>query len=187
MKPEPADIPPPPRLDCGPCLLRPWRSSDLEALLRNADDPDVSRALRDRFPFPYTRADGETFLASCEHLDGEWRLAIEFEGEAAGGIRLCFGRAEERGSAEIGYWLGRAHWGRGIARTAVIALVDHAFSTLPLHRIHTKVYANNPASMRVLEHAGFSREGVMRAAILKRGELLDAVLYARVRTELPLG
>lgn len=172
----------PPVLDAGACRLRPWQASDLDALLRHADDPEVSRFLRDRFPSPYTRADGEWFLADCQQLVDEWRLAIEVDAEAVGGIGLRFGQAEERASAEIGYWLGRSHWGRGLARAAVAALVDHAFAVLPLHRIHTTVFAGNPASMRVLEHCGFQREGVLRAAVIKRGELLDAVVYARVRT-----
>jgi len=168
-------------LDAGRCRLRPWRRDDLDALLRHADDPEVSRCLRDRFPSPYTRADGEWFLDDCQRLGHEWRLAIEVDGEAVGGIGLRFGRDEERGGAEIGYWLGRRHWGRGLARAAVTALVEHAFATLPLHRIHTTVFANNPASMRVLEHCGFQREGVLRAAVIKRGEVLDAVVYARLR------
>ena len=172
----------PPVLDAGVCRLRPWHASDLEALLLHADDPEVSRFLRDRFPSPYTRADGERFLADCQQLHDEWRLAIDVNGEATGGIGLRFGHAEERTCAEIGYWLGRNHWGRGLARAAVAALVDHAFAVLPLHRIHTTVYAGNSASMRVLEHCGFQREGVLRAAVIKRGELLDAVLYALVRT-----
>lgn len=175
---------PGPVLDCGCCRLRPWRSGDLDALLRHADDPQVSRGLRDRFPWPYTRAHGEAFLASCQQAEGEWRLAIEVDGEAAGGIGLHAGSAEERGNAEIGYWLGRAHWGRHIARTAVRTLVAHAFQVLPLYRIHSHVHADNPASMRVLEHAGFEREGVLRAAVQKRGALLDAVVFARVRRNL---
>src|SRR5690606_15578290 len=138
------------------------RDSDLDALVHHAGDPEVSRFLRDRFPLPYTRADGEAFLASCRRLQNEWRLAIEVDGAAAGGIGLRFGEAEERACAEIGYWLGRACWGRGLARAAVAALVDHAFAVLPLNRIHTTVFAGNPASMRVLEHCGFQREGVLR-------------------------
>jgi RimJ/RimL family protein N-acetyltransferase len=53
-----------------------------------------------------------------------------------------------------------------------------------LHRLYATVYANNPASMRVLEKAGFAREGTQKSAVMKRGELLDLVVYARTRERL---
>ena len=55
------------------------------------------------------------------------------------------------------------------------------FKTLPLHRIFASAYANNPASVRVLEKAGFQFEGRMRRNVIKDGEILDSLLYAKVR------
>ena len=46
-------------LDAGICVVRSWRTADLDALVRHADNPNVARQLRDRFPQPYTRSDGE--------------------------------------------------------------------------------------------------------------------------------
>ena len=62
--------------------LRPWRPDDLESLLRHANDPEVSRGLRDRFPYPYTRTDGEAFLAGRVLAPGTLNLAIEIDGHA---------------------------------------------------------------------------------------------------------
>ena len=104
-----------PVLACGPCVLRPWRREDLESLVRHADNPNVARGLRDRFPSPYTRADGEWFLDDVRKPRGEWRLAIEVDGAAVGGVGVRPGEDVHRISAEIGYWLGEAYWGRGIA------------------------------------------------------------------------
>lgn len=167
------------RFDCGACVLRPWRGDDLESLLAHANNAHVSRGLRDRFPFPYTRADGEAFLALPAGT--EWRFAIEVDGCAVGGIGVRPGEDVHRIDAEVGYWLGEALWGRGIVSAALNTLVPRAFEQLDLERVHAGVYSNNPASMRVLEKAGFAREGVMRRAVVKRGEVLDLVMYARLR------
>ncbi|HZF97450.1 MAG TPA: GNAT family N-acetyltransferase, partial [Pseudoxanthomonas sp.] len=66
--------------------LRAWRPDDLDALLRHADDPQVPRGLSDRFAHPYTRADGEAFLAGRVVDLSHPVLAIEIDGEACGGI-----------------------------------------------------------------------------------------------------
>ena len=71
--------------------LRPWRADDLDALVRHANGEQVSRGLADRFPFPYTREDGEAFLAGRVIDLQDQVFAIEIDGEACGGVgaRLC--------------------------------------------------------------------------------------------------
>lgn len=164
--------------------LRPWRADDRDALQRHANDPEVSRGLRDRFPYPYTAADAERFLGGQVLQAGEPAFAIEIDGEACGGIGVHPGSDVERHSAELGYWLGRARWGQGHMTRVLAVFVPWAMRTLALHRVWAKVYADNPASARVLEKSGFAFEGRMRAAIVKRGELLDALLYAKTRRSL---
>ena len=78
---------------------------------------------------------------------------------------------------------GRTVLGRGIATEAVRAFVAYGFETLPLDRIYASAYANNPASVRVLEKAGFQFEGRMRKNVIKDGVVLDSLLYARVRED----
>ena len=173
-----------PVLACGPCVLRPWRREDLDSLVRHADNPNVARGLRDRFPNPYTRADGERFLDDAQKPHGEWRLAIEVDGEAVGGVGVRPGQDVHRISAEIGYWLGEAYWGHGIAPAMLTALVPHAMQRFDLCRVSAGVYHDNPRSMRALEKAGFEREGTLRCAAIKHGRLLDLVMYSRVRRSL---
>jgi len=180
------DTLPLPHLDCGVALLRPWRGEDLESLVANASHADVSRGLRDRFPYPYTGDDGRAWLArAIDENDRSW--AIEIDGAAVGGVGLTLGSDVRRYSAELGYWLGRRHWGRGIMSAALGAFVEPALGAFRLHRIYATVYANNPASMRVLEKVGFEREGVQKSAVVKRGELLDIIVYARTRDRLDAG
>ena len=94
-------------------LLRPWRNEDLESLLRHANDAEVSRGLRDRFPYPYTREDGEAFLAGRVLAPGTLNLAIEIDGQACGSVGAQQGHAERGHMAELGYWLARRTGARG--------------------------------------------------------------------------
>lgn len=171
------------QFDCRVALLRSWCPDDLDSLVANASHADVSRGLRDRFPYPYTGDDGRAWLArAVDESDRAW--AIEIDGAAVGGISLHPGVDVHRHSAELGYWLGRRYWGRGIMTAVIGAFAGPAMDAFRLHRLHATVYANNPASMRVLEKAGFEREGRQKSAVVKRGELLDLVVYARTRASL---
>ncbi len=105
---------------------------------------------------------------------------IEIEGQAAGGIGLHPGEDVHRRTAELGYWLAEPYWGHGIRPKRCARSLLTGFETLPLDRIYASAYANNPASVRVLEKAGFQFEGRMRRNVIKDGVVLDSLLYARV-------
>ncbi len=172
----------PSRIDCGPCVLRPWRDEDAASLVHHANDAAVSWGLADRFPFPYTAADARDFLALPLMHPAE-RLAVEIGGAAVGGIGFRYLEDVFRSGAQVGYWLGRAHWGRGVMSTALAAYCEYLFAHRPFERVQAYVYAGNAASARVLEKCRFVREGWLRRAVIKRGQCLDAALYARLRAE----
>lgn len=165
-------------------VLRPWRSEDLDNLLAHADDPEVVRGLSDRFSHPYTRKDGERFLAG-EVVDlSDPVFAIEVDGRACGGIGAHPGLGDRGRSAELGYWLGSALWGRGLMTRAVALYVPWAMETLGLYRLQATVLDGNPASARVLEKNGFEQEGVLRCAVVKRELPCDLLLFAKTRRSL---
>jgi RimJ/RimL family protein N-acetyltransferase len=164
--------------------LRPWRADDLDSLLRHADDEQVSRGLSGRFPFPYSRTDGEAFLAGRIIDLTEPVFAIEIDGEACGGIGAHPGKDERSHSAEFGYWLGRSHWGKGTMTRAVALFAPWAMRELRLHRLQANVLAFNMGSANLLRKNGFLEEGVQRAAIFKRGVLHDLRMFAKVRRSL---
>ena len=114
-------------------------------------------------------------------LNGRWDFAIDVKGEAVGGIGLVLRTDVERVDAELGYWLGESHWGRGVMSGAVDAFVPWALDRFNLARVHAQVFAFNGASARVLAKAGFVLEGRMRQSAVKDGKLIDQLLYARVR------
>jgi [ribosomal protein S5]-alanine N-acetyltransferase len=161
------------------CTVRPWRAGDVDALVVHANDLEIARQLRDRFPHPYTRGDAVAFIRhAIDEATGN--LAIEVDGQAVGAIGYIPGTDIERFSAEIGYWIGRQYWGRGIATDALRTLTDHLFREHKLLRLYALPFADNTASMRVLEKAGYEREGLLRSSSVKYGAPRDQWIYARI-------
>jgi len=168
-------------LDLGDLRVRSWHKHDLDALVRYADNPKIAANLRDQFPHPYTRSAGAAFLADVRSADIETSFAVEYSGEAIGGIGFRLGTDIARLSAEMGYWLGEPFWGRGLTTRAVRAASDWAFDSYNVIRIFATAFSHNVGSMRVLEKAGFEREGILRRSAVKDAIILDQVLFAKVR------
>ena len=171
------------RLDCGICLIRPYRHDDKPGLARQANNRKVWQNVRDLFPHPYTEAHAEEWIAHATAEDPLHNFAIEVEGAFAGGIGLKLQSDVDRISAELGYWLGEEFWGRGIATAAIIGFVPWAFDAFGLERIYATPFHWNVASARALEKASFEKEGVMRRAAIKDGRIADVPLYARLKTQ----
>ena len=168
-------------LDLSDLRVRSWRRNDLDALLRHANNPKIAANMRDQFPYPYTRRDALDYLNYIREQDVPTSFAVEYEGEAIGGIGFKIGVDIARLSLEVGYWLAEPYWGRGLTTRAVTAACDWAFDHYRVVRIFATAFSHNVASMRVLEKAGFEREGVLRRSAIKNGEILDQVMYAKVR------
>jgi ribosomal-protein-alanine N-acetyltransferase len=83
----------------------------------------------------------------------------------------------------IGYWLGRPYWRQGIMTEAVRVVSDLAFDSLGFEKIEAQVFLGNDASASILAKAGFICEGTVRASVRKRGRLVDADLWGRLRTD----
>jgi [ribosomal protein S5]-alanine N-acetyltransferase len=154
-----------------------------------ADAPAVAEHLQERqiyentlrIPWPYGLADAQAWLADAEAGAGAHGvLAIREPGGRMIGA-TGFHEVVPAHRAEVGYWLARPFWGRGLMTRVVAAMVRRAWDELGLVRLQAEVFAHNRASMRVLEKNGFVREGVLRKHVLKDGRFIDAVLYARVR------
>jgi [ribosomal protein S5]-alanine N-acetyltransferase len=162
------------------CTLRPFREEDAPSLQRHANDEEVWLALRDRFPHPYMLEDARSWIEIVAGMPEGTHFAIVVSGECVGTVGIVLQTDVHRRSAEIGYWLGRAVWGRGIATEVVRAVTMHGFHSFGLVRLFANVFATNAASARVLEKAGYALEGRMRNAVVKDGVLMDALLYACV-------
>jgi ribosomal-protein-alanine N-acetyltransferase len=163
---------------CSRCLLRPLVASDAESLAHHANDHGVWQNLRDRFPHPYTVADADAYIAHVMSRPVQTSFGIIVDGQAIGSISLMLGDDIARQSAEVGYWIGRAFWGKGIMVQALEGTTRYAFEHLKLARVFAVPFATTSRSARVLEKAGYVLEGVMRRSVVKEGVLLDQLLYA---------
>jgi [ribosomal protein S5]-alanine N-acetyltransferase len=169
------------RLALERCTVRQWRLDDAESLARQANNRKIWLAVRDLFPHPYTIQHAHEYLQRATTEQPEMKFCIEIEHAAVGGIGAHPGQDVYRHTATVGYWLGEQFWGRGVMTEALAAVTDLCFDNFPLRRISAEVFANNPASARVLEKAGFIFEGRLKNNVLKDGELLDSLVYARTR------
>lgn len=170
------------RLECdGRIVVRTPVAADATSLTKHANDHKIWVNLRDVMPHPYALDDATRWIEGVRDQRPRRSFAIDVGGEAVGSIGLVPGVDIERYSAEVGYWLGTAYWGQGIATAAVRRVVRYAFEELRMTRVFATPMVWNPASCRVLQKAGFEQEGIMRNAFVKDGKIVDAVLYAIVK------
>ena len=168
-------------IKCHKCILRKWEFSDLEDLVKNANNYNVASTLRDAFPYPYTVEDGKEWIEFAENEEWGYNFAITIDNKAVGGIGLIVGKDIERKSSEVGYWLGEDHWGKGISSSALRCIVNFAFNDLDLERIFAVPLEHNIASRKVLEKNDFVLEGILRNSVFKYGKLHNQALYAKIR------
>lgn len=165
------------------CIVRRFTAADAASIAAVANDRRIWLQLRDLFPHPYHLADAENYIGRVASIDPPLSLAVVVDARAIGGVGLQPMTDVNRRSAEIGYWLGAAYWGRGIATEAITLVTDWAFSAHGLLRIFAQPFAANLASRRVLEKAGYQLEGTMRRSAVKDDEVRDQCLYARLSSE----
>jgi len=112
----------------------------------------------------------------------KWGIALRTDDTLIGSVTLFHPEFTHR-RAEIGYALGRAHWGNGYMQETLKAVLAHAFEKLEFHRIEADVDPRNAASIRTLERLGFQREGYLRERWQVNGEIQDALFYGLIRPD----
>ncbi|MEO6581499.1 MAG: GNAT family N-acetyltransferase [Sphingomicrobium sp.] len=139
-------------------LLRPGWAEDAPALAAAIGDERIVRNLATA-PWPYSLRDAEAYLA--QPRDPLLPTFLIFERTNADPLLLgsCGLGRRPSGGVELGYWVARRFWGRGIATEASRALLD-IVRTLRLPRLQAAHFLDNPASGRVLEKLGFEPTGI---------------------------
>jgi ribosomal-protein-alanine N-acetyltransferase len=164
--------------------LRPWLLSDLDSLVKHANNPAVAANMTDMFPHPYTREKGLAFLEMVTAIQPTRIWTIAIDGEACGGIGIHPLTDIMRRNAELGYWLAEPFWGKNIISRAIPQAVAMGFSALPeINRIFARPFGTNKASQRALEKAGFVFETSFQNTIFKNGVFVDELFYAIRRKE----
>ncbi|PRQ24533.1 putative ribosomal-protein-alanine N-acetyltransferase [Rosa chinensis] len=161
--------------------LRPFRLSDVEDLMTYAGDEQVTQHLR--WKTLTTKEEALTFLKDvC--IPHPWRRSICIDDHSIGFISVFPWSGDESHKADIGYAISPKYWGQGIASEAVKTAVPQVFKDFP-HLLRLQAFANskNKASQRVLEKAGFQKEGLLRKYGCLKGEIIDLVVYSFLSTD----
>lgn len=170
-------------IDCGPCLVRSWRFGDEDNLHTHANNKAIWLNLRDSFPYPYTPLDAQRWIQFVVDPERETNFAIDVGGEAVGNIGLRIGNDVDRYTAEVWYWLGEKHWGKGIITAALRAITGYVFTEFTLTRLYAIPFAHNTGSVKALEKVGFQREGLLRRSAVKDGVVLDKLMYSYLSSD----
>ena len=161
--------------------LREWKTDDAVSIQKHADNPNIYSFLLDRFPHPYTMEAAIGWVNMMLVQNPQVNFVIDVDGQAVGVIGFEIREDVYRKTALFGYWISETLWGRGIMPQAIKLITTYAFENLDLVRIQAGVLSNNPRSMRVLEKAGFTMEGVLKNNIIKNGIMLDEHIYAALK------
>ena len=163
-------------------ILRSWQLTDKASLAEHANNIHVWNNLRDYFPHPYTEDDGELFIRMVLNKPAPViDFAIDVNGKAVGGIGIILNKDVERISAEMGYWLGEDYWNKGIMSQAIKQMSEYVFANCSIIKLYATPFSFNLASMRVLEKAGFVKEGILRQAAIKNGKVIDLHYYGLIK------
>lgn len=167
------------------CVLRQWRPEDAGDLAETINNPNILNNLRDGIPYPYTVKDAEEFIGAMLAADpaNNFAFAVTVDDRAVGSISVSRCANIHSRTAEMGYYLGEAYWGKGLCTSAVRQACRHVFDNTDIIRIFAEPFSYNTASCRVLEKAGFLCEGILRKNACKNGRILDMKMYALLKAE----
>jgi RimJ/RimL family protein N-acetyltransferase len=168
----------------GPTALRPWRESDIPALVVACQDREIGRWTS--VPYPYGDSDARSFmLARFDAVLAATAapfaiVSAEDPAVLLGSVSLMrFVWRHARG--EVGYWLAPPARGSGHATRAVLAACRWGFEALGLERIDLLASVDNPASQRVAERSGFTRDAVLRSYLRGKEGRQDMVAFGLLR------
>lgn len=166
-------------IDSPRLTLRSVAPGDLPDLMEVNGDPQVTQFL------PYATwqslQDAEAWLARMQTLGASGAseqlvLARRTDSKVIGTM-LLFKYDQGSSRVELGYALGRAHWGQGLMREAVVAACTHAFASAGIRRIEAEVNPDNRASCGLLGAVGFVLEGRLRKRWVAKGTAYDTQIY----------
>jgi RimJ/RimL family protein N-acetyltransferase len=165
--------------------LSEFLASDKPALVEHLREKAIyDRTLR--IPYPYTEAHADEWMALSAGITQQqgqpvhWAIRNQ-EACLIGGCGFEGFQIGESHRAEIGYWLAKPYWGRGIMTAVIREVCRFAFDEWDLLKITAHVFSFNVASARVLEKCGFEQEGYLKKHFLKDGQLIDARLFGLLR------
>ena len=174
-----------PTINTSRLCLRGIRAEDVDEFYAVYSNPEVMRYWSTP-PLPDKNAASKLISEIGEGFKRrellKWGIALRADDKLIGSVTLFHPDFTHR-RAEIGYALGRPHWGKGYMNETLTAVLSHAFDVLEFHRIEADVDPRNAASIRTLERLGFQREGYLRERWQVNGEIQDALFYGLLRPD----
>lgn len=174
----------PPTIDLDGARLRPLRMADVDALHAYLQDPVVTELTS--YPavsVPMVEAMIERVMSRWAAGElSRWGVALHDDDRLVGQCGFNEWSRVHRW-AELAFDLAPAHWGTGLMRRAVGAVLEWAFQQEQLNRVHAFVRVDNGRSQRLLERSGFVREGCLRSYRVSRGEPHDFYIYGLLRSD----
>jgi RimJ/RimL family protein N-acetyltransferase len=165
--------------------LRPIALSDVDDLMVWVTDDQVSKFCLWE---AYTSKDQVVNYIKNHAMPHPWLRVICIENRAVGSISVTPFSGSDRCRGELGYVVAQKYWGKGIATRAVNMVASTIFKEWPhLKRLQAVVHVENKGSQRVLEKAGFQREGVLRNYAVLKGKTVDVVMFSILDTDPSLG
>ena len=163
-------------------------TDDAGEMARLADNPSIARSIASigEFPSPYTTSEALAFIDMARRSMLEMRefhLAMRLvpSGTLIGVVGLKNVRLNDR-KAEIGFWCGEEHWGKGYTKEGVRLMLHLAFNVLNLNRVYASAFATNARSISLMEALGMEREGIARQDGYDGNGFLDSVLFGILRS-----
>ncbi len=169
--------------------LRPLRADDAASLHRLVNDWEVAKTLA-RVPFPYPRDLADEWIASTRAqiaAGTAWHLAVTRQEDGTEALLGCVGLtldAKNPREAELGYWIGRRHWGQGLGPEAAGRLAHWALANLEIDRLVASALVDNERSAAVLRRIGFKESGAGSQEFISRGGLMPVRLFAATRMDI---
>jgi RimJ/RimL family protein N-acetyltransferase len=160
--------------------LRKFEQKDEELLVSYLNDQLLTHFLSARIPQPYTNESAHWWIntgSSVGHV-----YAIIYNEIFVGSISAIPGEFEKQRTAEVGYWVARAYWGKGIASEALEKFTLLIFENTNLIRLYASVFEGNLASAKVLEKCGYKLEAVLEKAIYKNKAFFNELHYSKIRS-----
>lgn len=167
------------------CKIRGWEIEDAPELAKALNNKNIQNNLRDGLPYPYTENDARDFIKAMLDADKHTTFAfsITFNNSVVGSIGVFRKDNIHSRTAEMGYYIAEACWGKGLGTSAVKQVCDYIFENTDIIRIFAEPFADNVASCRILEKSGFECEGTLRSNAVKNGKIMDMKMYSLVKSE----
>jgi RimJ/RimL family protein N-acetyltransferase len=174
----------PPTIELDGARLRPLRSADADALYAYLRDPAVTELTS--YPtvsVPMVEAMIERSVSRWAAGElSRWGVALQHDDRLVGTCGFNDWSQPHRW-AELAFDLAQAHWGKGLMRQAVAAVLRWAYRQDQVDRVHAYVRADNIRSERLLQRSGFVREGCLRSFRVCRGQPHDFCIYGLLRSD----